>query len=184
MQKRLNRSSCRPGDDSCGSKEPCVRWGVQIPTIMGTCEGDICWPIITYLRMSALHTVRLPPRANVPAQGSGGRMHSPLRGLTRRRCGLLPNYSVDLLVYCCSVVRRWRASNYSAFWGMTLDEGIRYRLGTFRPINPVNKMTSLRVFTDDGLPQSFDSRVEWPGLIGGVLDQGNCASSWAFSTTG
>jgi len=82
------------------------------------------------------------------------------------------------------VVVRWRASNYSAFWGLTLDEGIHYRLGTFRPIQPVNKMTSMRVFAEDELPETFDARVEWPGLIEGVLDQGNCGSSWAFSTTG
>jgi len=82
---------------------------------------------------------------------------------------------------CCY---RWRASNYSAFWGLTLDEGIRYRLGTFRPTAPVNKMTSLRVFADDELPDQFDARDQWPGFIEDVLDQGNCASSWAFSTTG
>ena len=79
---------------------------------------------------------------------------------------------------------RWRASNHSAFWGLTLDEGIRYRLGTFRPTIPVNKMTTLRVFADDALPATFDAREEWPGFIEAVLDQGNCASSWAFSTTG
>jgi len=28
----------------------------------------MCRPIVTYLRMSALHTVRLPPEANVPAR--------------------------------------------------------------------------------------------------------------------
>jgi len=78
----------------------------------------------------------------------------------------------------------WRASNYSAFWGLTLDDGIRYRLGTFRPVIPVNKMTPLRVFTEDELPEMFDARDEWPGLIEEVLDQGNCGSSWAFSTTG
>ena len=82
------------------------------------------------------------------------------------------------------MVVSWRASNHTAFWGLTLDEGIRYRLGTFRPVSPVNKMTSLRVFAEDELPEMFDSRVEWPGLIEDVLDQGNCGSSWAFSTTG
>jgi len=42
----------------------------------------------------------------------------------------------------------------------------------------------MRVFAEDELPDMFDARVEWPGLIGGVFDQGNCGSSWAFSTTG
>jgi len=81
-------------------------------------------------------------------------------------------------------VGRWRASNYSAFWGLTLDDGIRYRLGTFRPTDSVNMMSSMRLFVEGELPEMFDARDEWPGLIEGVLDQGNCASSWAFSTTG
>ena len=70
------------------------------------------------------------------------------------------------------------------FWGLTLADGLRYRLGTYRPVFPVNRMTSMRVIADDALPLSFDARDEWPGLIERVLDQGNCASSWAFSTTG
>jgi len=45
-------------------------------------------------------------------------------------------------------------------------------------------MTAMRVLAEDELPEAFDARDEWPGLIEDVLDQGNCASSWAFSTTG
>ena len=40
---------------------------------------------------------------------------------------------------------RWRAGNHSAFWGMTLDEGIRYRLGTFRPSSSVSNMNEIHV---------------------------------------
>jgi len=87
-------------------------------------------------------------------------------------------------LFCLCVFGRWRAFNYSGFWGLTLDQGIRYRLGTFRPTQPVNKMTSMRVFAEDQLPESFDARDQWAGLIEDVLDQGNCAASWAFSTTG
>ena len=42
--------------------------GVQIPHGTQHFCGDMCQPILTYLRMSALRTVRLLPRANVPAQ--------------------------------------------------------------------------------------------------------------------
>uniref|UniRef100_A0A8C4W8T2 Tubulointerstitial nephritis antigen like 1 n=1 Tax=Gopherus evgoodei TaxID=1825980 RepID=A0A8C4W8T2_9SAUR len=39
----------------------------------------------------------------------------------------------------------WRAANYSHFWGMTLDEGIRYRLGTIKPPPLVMHMNELQV---------------------------------------
>lgn len=39
----------------------------------------------------------------------------------------------------------WRAANYSQFWGMTLEDGIRYRLGTFRPSPTVMNMNEMHV---------------------------------------
>ena len=79
---------------------------------------------------------------------------------------------------------RWRAGNYSKFWGMTLDEGIRKRLGTHKPDSIVLGMNPIKVYVNGRLPNSFDSREKWPGWVHGIRDQGNCASSWAFSTTG
>uniref|UniRef100_A0A8C3T4V8 Tubulointerstitial nephritis antigen like 1 n=1 Tax=Chelydra serpentina TaxID=8475 RepID=A0A8C3T4V8_CHESE len=38
----------------------------------------------------------------------------------------------------------WRAANYSHFWGMTLDEGVRYRLGTIKPPSMVMNMNELQ----------------------------------------
>ncbi|NXD11497.1 TINAL protein, partial [Nothocercus nigrocapillus] len=80
----------------------------------------------------------------------------------------------------------WRATNYSRFWGMTLDEGIRYRLGTFRPPATVMNMNELHVPMDanEVLPRHFDAAAKWPGMIHEPLDQGDCAGSWAFSTAG
>ncbi|XP_069127544.1 uncharacterized peptidase C1-like protein F26E4.3 isoform X3 [Argopecten irradians] len=76
----------------------------------------------------------------------------------------------------------WRAGNYSAFWGLTLDEGVRYRLGTIPPDEAVRKMKPVRGPTIPDLPEEFDSRDQWPGRIHPIRDQGNCGASWAFST--
>ncbi|NWH69909.1 TINAL protein, partial [Piaya cayana] len=78
----------------------------------------------------------------------------------------------------------WRADNYSQFWGMTLEDGIRYRLGTFRPSPTVMNMNEMHMNMDSNevLPRHFDAAAKWPGMIHEPLDQGNCAGSWAFST--
>ncbi|XP_012620923.1 tubulointerstitial nephritis antigen-like isoform X2 [Microcebus murinus] len=78
----------------------------------------------------------------------------------------------------------WRAGNHSAFWGMTLDEGIRYRLGTIRPSSSVMNMNEIYTVLGPGevLPTAFEASRKWPNLIHEPLDQGNCAGSWAFST--
>lgn len=78
----------------------------------------------------------------------------------------------------------WKAANYSFFSGLTLAEGYKYRLGTFKPAEDVARMHELRVDKNAILPDRFDARSRWPKLIREVRDQGNCAASWAFSTTG
>ena len=52
-----------------------------------------------------------------------------------------------LNVYVCSpfFAFRWKASNYSQFYGMSLDEGIRYRLGTQRPSRTIMNMNEIQV---------------------------------------
>ncbi|XP_041484248.1 tubulointerstitial nephritis antigen-like [Lytechinus variegatus] len=76
----------------------------------------------------------------------------------------------------------WRASNYSFLWGLTQPEGVLYRLGTFPPGRAVSQMVEVIIQPEGALPERFDSREIWPGLIGEVVDQGNCGSSWAIST--
>ncbi|KAE9415415.1 hypothetical protein Angca_004262, partial [Angiostrongylus cantonensis] len=76
----------------------------------------------------------------------------------------------------------WTARNYSFFWGRSLDEGIKYRLGTLFPEQSVQNMNEI-VIKPRELPKHFDVRDKWPGFIHEVRDQGDCGSSWAVSTT-
>ncbi|XP_039594791.1 tubulointerstitial nephritis antigen-like isoform X1 [Polypterus senegalus] len=78
----------------------------------------------------------------------------------------------------------WTAGNYSQFWGMTLEEGIKHRLGTAEPSPSILEMTEMKVKADlsNGLPEFFTASYKWSNWIHGPLDQGNCAASWAFST--
>lgn len=48
---------------------------------------------------------------------------------------------------CCS----WKAANYSQFWGMSLDEGLRYRLGTRRPSRAIMSMNEIQVSGEDAV---------------------------------
>ncbi|ELK00195.1 Tubulointerstitial nephritis antigen [Pteropus alecto] len=78
---------------------------------------------------------------------------------------------------------RWTAQNYSQFWGMTLEEGFKYRLGTLPPspmLLSMNEVTAVPAIID--LPEFFVAYYKWPGWTHGPLDQKNCAASWAFST--
>ncbi|XP_026087399.1 tubulointerstitial nephritis antigen-like [Carassius auratus] len=79
----------------------------------------------------------------------------------------------------------WRATNYSQFWGMTLDEGLQYRLGTQRPSRTIMNMNEIQMNMNgnDHLPSYFNAAEKWPGKIHEPLDQGNCNASWAFSTS-
>ncbi|WKX92678.1 hypothetical protein Q1695_010592 [Nippostrongylus brasiliensis] len=76
----------------------------------------------------------------------------------------------------------WSARNYSFFWGRSLDEGVKYRLGTLFPEQSVQNMNEI-VMKPRELPTHFDARDKWPGFIHDVRDQGDCGSSWAVSTT-
>lgn len=45
-------------------------------------------------------------------------------------------------------------------------------------------MQSLHPQKDESLPEYFDARQKWPGMITEIQDQRDCGSSWAFSTSG
>lgn len=48
-------------------------------------------------------------------------------------------------IFLLSCAFRWKAANYSQLYGMTLDEGIRYRLGTQRPSRTIMNMNEIQV---------------------------------------
>lgn len=74
------------------------------------------------------------------------------------------------------------ATNYSKFWGRTLEDGITFRLGTLQPQRFVMKMIPVkRIYDPDSLPKSFDSEKKW-GILSHIQDQFWCGSSWAIST--
>lgn len=79
----------------------------------------------------------------------------------------------------------WRSSNYSFFWGLSLADGVRHRLGTLRPSSTVQMMSPIRGHAGDNEPpppKSFDWRRKSPDSISPIVDQGNCAASWALSS--
>ncbi|XP_067389856.1 tubulointerstitial nephritis antigen-like [Emydura macquarii macquarii] len=140
----------------------------------------------------------IPPPLAVHRDCVRGGQKYPIGATSRENCNLCTcsgNGQWDCEQHACLIdgemidaINRgnysWRAANYSHFWGMTLDEGIRYRLGTIKPPSTVMSMNELHMSMDTNelLPSHFNAADKWPGMILQPLDQGNCAGSWAFST--
>jgi len=58
---------------------------------------------------------------------------------------------------------------------------LKLKMGTFQTEAPI-KLPVRDITPADSIPASFDSRTEWPGCIGQILNQGECGSCWAFGT--
>jgi len=48
--------------------------------------------------------------------------------------------------------------------------------------NDPNPLPYADIVPANTIPASFDSRTQWPGCIGPILNQGECGSCWAFGT--
>ncbi|XP_071447893.1 tubulointerstitial nephritis antigen-like [Hetaerina americana] len=74
-----------------------------------------------------------------------------------------------------------KGGDYAEFWGRSLAEGIKLRLGTVDPDRSVHGMQKVMFHVNESVPASFDARRVWSASISRPLDQGWCASSWALS---
>ncbi|NXB18945.1 TINAL protein, partial [Rhagologus leucostigma] len=72
----------------------------------------------------------------------------------------------------------WRAANYSQFWGMTLEDGIRHRLGTFRPSPTVMNMNEMHVAGDSAQMMPWDGRKRTKGP---TVGRGDTKGGWGPS---
>ncbi|XP_026750376.2 uncharacterized peptidase C1-like protein F26E4.3 isoform X1 [Galleria mellonella] len=76
---------------------------------------------------------------------------------------------------------KWRAANYSEFYGKKLKDGIKYKLGTFPLTVETKRMGSIRYDKNIVYPNEFDCRTKWRDYISPVIDQGWCGSDWAVT---
>mmetsp|Transcript_72249 Transcript_72249/g.109063 ORF Transcript_72249/g.109063 Transcript_72249/m.109063 type:complete len:324 (+) Transcript_72249:2-973(+) len=70
----------------------------------------------------------------------------------------------------------WKAGVNENFANLNI-ESVKRLMGVTGPKYELKKK---RVTFDGDLPTNFDSRTNWPGCIGPILDQADCGSCWAF----
>jgi len=74
----------------------------------------------------------------------------------------------------------WKAARSPRFEGRSVAEAKRM-MGTEKDKETTEP--TLKIINRQDFPTQFDSRVQWPGCIHPVLDQGDCGSCWAFGAT-
>jgi len=92
------------------------------------------------------------------------------------------------LIKLIKLKKSWKASNYSQFWGKTLEEGYLNRLGTNLETAPPKKYSKPFNYEHESMG-SYDFRefmIKQKNLSRNfmVRNMGDCGSSWAFSTLG
>lgn len=97
------------------------------------------------------------------------------------RCLIEPDFIEELRLQ--SPILGWEPGNNTKFWGRTLRDGIRLRLGTLNPSQSVYKMNAVRrIYDPEALPREFNAQLRWTRDLSGIHDQGWCGASWAIST--
>jgi hypothetical protein len=86
---------------------------------------------------------------------------------------------------CRDGLYSWVGANFSAYWGQTLEEGIKKRLGAFRPDFPVaaGQQVSLLQYA----PGCRDGLYSWVGAKYSVHTRGvtwrrESRGGWCFQT--
>jgi len=84
----------------------------------------------------------------------------------------------DLLDEISRTSGSWKPSNYSQFWGKTVEEGVLGRLGAEWPKPPESGLVPVRLrYAPASLPESWS----WPLEDVRVDDQGWCHNSWLIA---
>jgi len=78
-----------------------------------------------------------------------------------------------------SVQSAWKAGHNKRFQGLKVKD-VKKLCGTFLPTPEELRLEERQVDIAAALPDSFDSRTQWPDCIGAIRDQGHCGSCWAF----
>jgi len=76
----------------------------------------------------------------------------------------------------------WIAGKNKRFEGLSKLEARRI-VSQRRERGNYKIVTNKDVPNELDIPDSFDSRIQWPGCIHGVLDQGDCGSCWSFGAS-
>jgi len=81
----------------------------------------------------------------------------------------------------------WTAGHNEYFSGMTFNDA-RDTLGTAlshisEHLDSVMPDSFYEAMGNDTIPDEFDARTKWPGLVHSIRDQQQCGSCWAFSAS-
>lgn len=159
----------------------------------GNCEHGILnnsYPVCVYKGVSYTQRDKIQDNCNIcNCQVSTLKPGCMEVFCSREQCLVEPDVVQEINRGADTGVYGWRARNYTEYWGRTLEEGVKGRLGAIRPDYPVSNqvahMSAIQFsYAPSTLPRAFQADQRWPRLLSDVKDQGWCSSSWALSTVG